>query len=302
MTMVVKVAVAQFSGNVDRQANVDKAEALARRAAGEGARVVCFPELASSIYFCYERNPAFFGLAEPVDGPSVTQMRRVARQTGTVIVYPFYELDAGRRFNTAAVIGPDGELIGQYRKNSIPAILRTRTAGETPGDEKFFFEPGDLGFPVFETPFGLRLGILICYDRHFPEAARVLGLRGADIVFVPTATYRPWIREVWEVELRGHAIANTYYVGGVNKVGPDAGGAPNRHYFGSSLFIDPRGQVLARASDQGDEVIYADVDRALIEDTRDLWGFFRDRRPELYGSITEPVAAGRDLAGSGARA
>ena len=299
---MVKVAVGQFSGSLDRQANVDRAVALARQAAAEDARVICFPELCSSIYFCFTSDPAFFALAEAIDGPSVTQMRRTAQETGQVIVYPFYELDGGLRFNTAAVIGPDGELIGKYRKNSIPAILRTRTAGETPGDEKFYFEPSNLGFPVFPTPFGITLGILICYDRHFPEAARVLALQGADLLFVPTATYRPWIRELWEIELRAHAIANNFYVGGVNKVGYDDGGASGRWYFGESLFIDPRGQVLVRAGDKGEAVAYADVDRAVIDDTRDLWGFFRDRRPERYGLITEPPAPARELVGSGAAA
>ena len=118
-------------------------------------------------------------------------------------------------------------------------------SGETPGDERFFFQPGNLGFPVFDTPFGLKIGILICYDRHFPEAARVLGMQGAHLLLVPTATYRDWIRDVWEVELRGHAIANMFYVGGVNKVGKDVGGPADRHYFGSALFIDPKGAVMA---------------------------------------------------------
>lgn len=286
---MVKAALAQFSGSTDRQKNVDKATALARQAAENGARIITFPELATTTYFCYERNEAFFDWAEPVDGPSVEQMRGVARETEMVIVFPFYELDAGRRFNTAVVIGPDGELIGKYRKNSIPAILRTQTAGETPADEQFYFARGDLGFPVFQTPFGITLGILICYDRHFPEAARVLGLQGAHLVVVPTATYRPWIRDVWEIELRAHAIANNYYVGGVNKVGADIGGAEGRWYFGSSLFIDPKGRVIERAGDQHDEIIYADIDPQVVEDTRDLWGFFRERRPDAYGLVTEPI-------------
>ena len=298
--MVVKAALAQFSGNIDRQVNVDKAAALARQAADAGAKIVTFPELATSIYFCFGRDPNFFACAEPINGASIEQMRGVARETGTVIVFPFYELDDGVRYNTAAVIGPDGELIGKYRKNSIPAMLRTQTLGETPADEKFYFAPSQLGFPVFETPFGVKLGILICYDRHFPEAARVLGLKGADLVVVPTATYRPWIREVWEIELRAHAIANNYYVGGVNKVGPDVGGAPNRSYFGSSVFISPRGEVLARAGDERDEIVYADLDRTVVEDTRNLWHFFRDRRPDVYGLVAEPAAA-RELEPAGAR-
>jgi N-carbamoylputrescine amidase len=127
--------------------------------------------------------------------------------------------------------------------------------------------------------------VLICYDRHFPEAARILGLKGAHLVVVPTATYRDWIREVWEVELRGHAVANMFYVGGVNKVGPDVGGPAGRSYFGSAVFIDPRGNVIGRAGDKADEILYADIDPRACDDTRDLWGFFKFRRPDAYGEI-----------------
>ena len=157
--------------------------------------------------------------------------------------------------------------------------------GETPADERFFFTPGNLGFPVFDTPFGVRIAILICYDRHFPEAARILGLQGAHMLLVPTATYREWIRDVWEIELRGHAIANMFYVGGVNKVGRDVGGPPDRHYFGSALLIDPKGAVMARAGDKEDEILYAEIDPKVCEDVRELWGFFKFRRPDAYGEI-----------------
>jgi N-carbamoylputrescine amidase len=279
---MVRAALAQFSGHWDKAANLRKAEALARQAAAAGARIICFPELCTTIYFCFENNPEHFRFAEPVPGPAVNRMQQVARETASVLVFPLYENDGGTLYNTAVVIGPDGGIIGKYRKNSIPRILQTLKAGETPADEGFYFTPGDLGFPVFDTPFGVRIGILICYDRHFPEAARILGLQGAHLVLVPTATYREWIREVWEIELRGHAIANNYYVGGVNKVGPDVGGAPRRHYFGSSLFIGPRGQVLVRAGDQDDAVIYADIDPGEVERTRSLWGFFAARRPDIY--------------------
>jgi N-carbamoylputrescine amidase len=285
--MTVRVALAQFSGHIDKNINIEKAESLARQAAGNGAQVVCFPELCTTIYFCFDRDKKWFETAEPVPGPAVDRLRRVAKETGTVLVYPLYENDGGVLYNTAAVIGPDGELIGKYRKMSIPQILRTVKAGETPGDERFFFQPGNLGFPVFDTPFGLKIGILICYDRHFPEAARVLGLRGAHLLLVPTATYRDWIRDVWEVELRGHAIANMFYVGGVNKVGKDVGGPPDRHYFGSALFIDPKGGVLARASDKEDEILYADIDPKVCEDVRDLWGFLKFRRPDAYGDVVQ---------------
>ncbi len=285
--MTVRVALAQFSGHIDKNINIEKAESLARQAAGNGAKVVCFPELCTTIYFCFDRDKKWFETAEPVPGPAVDRLRRVAKETGTVIVYPLYENDGGVLYNTAAVIGPDGELIGKYRKMSIPQILRTVKAGETPGDERFFFEPGNLGFPVFDTPFGLKIGILICYDRHFPEAARTLDLKGAHLLLVPTATYRDWIRDVWEVELRGHAIANMFYVGGVNKVGKDVGGPPDRHYFGSALFIDPKGAVLARAGDKEDEILYADIDPKVCDDVRDLWGFLKFRRPDAYGDVVQ---------------
>ena len=282
---MARVALAQFSGNDSKEVNVQKAETLARQAAGNGAKIVCFPELCTTTYFCYERNPAFFALAEPVPGPSVNRLCKVARETGTVLVYPLYEDDGGTLYNTAVVIGPDGELIGKYRKMSIPQILRTVDKGETPADERFYFTPGNLGFPVFDTPFGVKLGILLCYDRHFPEAARVLALRGAHLLLVPTATYREWIREVWEAELRGHAIANMFYVGGVNKVGPDVGGAPHRHYFGTALFIDPRGTVMGRAGDKEDEILYAEIDPRVCDDVRDLWGFLKFRRPDAYSLV-----------------
>ncbi|HEV2283454.1 MAG TPA: nitrilase-related carbon-nitrogen hydrolase [bacterium] len=285
---MVKLALAQFSGNRDKELNVQAAERMTREAAAHGARIVCFPELCTTIYFCYENNPEHFKWAEPVPGPSVDRMRRVAKETGTVIVYPLYENDHGELYNCAAVVGPDGDLLGKYRKSSIPQILRTVAGGETPADERFYFREGNLGFPVFKTPFGVTLGILICYDRHFPEAARVLGLQGAHLLLVPTATYRPWIRDVWELELRAHAISNIFYVGGVNKVGEDTGGYPGRHYFGTPIVIDPKGNVAGRGSDTREDILITDIDPALVEDTRELWGFYKFRRPDAYGKVVEP--------------
>jgi N-carbamoylputrescine amidase len=174
---------------------------------------------------------------------------------------------------------------------SIPQILRTVGKSETPADERFYFQPGNLGFPVFDTPFGIKIGILICYDRHFPEAARTLALKGAHLLLVPTATYRDWIRDVWEAELRGHAIANMFYVGGVNKVGADVGGAPDREYFGSAVVFGPKGDLIGRAGDKRDEILYADVDPKTCDDVRDLWGFFRFRRPDAYGELVKPIPA-----------
>src|SRR2546421_11454967 len=168
---MVRAALVQFSGHESKEINIQKAGALARRAAGNGARIICLPELSTTIYFCSARDKNWCEPAEPIPGRAVNRLAKVAKETGTVIVYPLYENDNGTLYNTAAVLGPDGNLIGRYRKMSIPQILRTVKPGETPGDERFFFAPGNLGFPVFDTPFGVKIGILICYDRHFPEAA-----------------------------------------------------------------------------------------------------------------------------------
>jgi N-carbamoylputrescine amidase len=288
---MVKVALAQYSGNTNKEVNVRKAETMAREAATNGAKIICFPELSTTIYFCYELNPDNFQLAESVPGPSVDRMRQVARETGTVIVYPLYEIDDGIRYNTAVLIGTDGEIVGKYRKSSIPQFRRTMNPDDPPpGDERYYFTSGNLGFPVFDTPFGVKVGILICYDRHFPEAARAIGLGGAHLLLVPTATHWKWVRDVWEIELRGHAVANNYYVGGVNKVGRDVGGLDIRHYFGSAVFIDPKGEVITRAGDQEDEILYADIDPAVSDDVRELWRFFEFRRPDAYEAlIKDPV-------------
>ena len=249
---MVRAALVQFSGHIDKNINIEKAENLARQAAGNGAKVVCFPELCTTIYFCFDRDKKWFETAEPVPGPAVDRLRQVARETGTVIVYPLYENDNGVLYNTAAVIGPDGELIGKYRKMSIPQILRTVKSGRDARRRAVLLPARQPRASRCSTrPFGLKIGILICYDRHFPEAARVLGLKGAHLLLVPTATYRDWIRDVWEIELRGHAIANMFYVGGVNKVGKDVGGPADRHYFGTALFIDPKGGVHVPRGRQG---------------------------------------------------
>jgi beta-ureidopropionase len=181
------------------------------------------------------------------------------------------------------VIGPAGEIIGKYRKSSIPFMDRARST-EPRGDEKFYFTPGDLGFPTFDTPFA-RIGILICYDRHFPEGARVLGLGGAEIVFVPTATSR-MTRYLWDLELRAHAVTNIYYVCGVNKVGVDVGGSTRDHH-GASLIASPRGEILAQASDTVDDMAVADLDLSVLPELRELWGYYRDRRPEMYAPVVD---------------
>jgi N-carbamoylputrescine amidase len=282
-----KIAGVQFIGQADKEANIQTAIRLVRQAAAQGARIVCLSELFSTMYFCVETKREYFDWAEPIPGQTIERMAAVAREAGIVIIAPIFErTDEGRYFNTAAVIGPDGKLIGKYRKSSIPFMDVSRSS-EPRGNEKFYFEQGDLGFPTFATPFG-RIGILICYDRHFPEAARVLGLRGAEIVFVPTATTF-MTRYLWDLELRAHAVANIYYVCGVNKVGVDAGGS-TRNHFGNSMIVNPRGEILQQANDSGDDIVLADVDLSVIPELRALWGYYRDRRPDQYGPVLDPVA------------
>jgi N-carbamoylputrescine amidase len=281
---MVRIAGVQFVGNVDKEANIRTAMRMVREAAGRGARIICLPELFSTMYFCVETRREYFDWAEPIPGPTIDRMGEVARETGAVVIAPIFERAAdGRHFNAAAVLAPDGRVIGRYRKSSIP-LMDTAQSPEPRGNEKYYFAPGDLGFPTFATPFG-RIGILICYDRHFPEAARVLGLGGAEIVFVPTAT-TGMTRYLWDLELRAHAVTNIYYVCGVNKVGMDVGGS-TRDHFGSSLVISPRGEILAQASDTRDDIAVGDVDVATLPRLRELWGYYRDRRPDQYGAVVD---------------
>jgi beta-ureidopropionase len=298
---MLRIAGVQFIGHADRAANVASAERLVREAAARGAKIACLPELFNTMYFCVETKREYFDWAEPVPGPTTERMGALARELGIVVIAPVFErAPDGRYFNAAAVLGPDGRCLGKYRKSSIPFMDASRSP-EPRGNEKYYFTPGDLGFPTFDTPFA-RIGILICYDRHFPEAARVLGLGGAEIVFVPTATTR-MTRYLWDVELRAHAIANVYYVCGVNKVGQDVGGSPRDHH-GNSLIVSPKGEVMAEASATGEDIVLADVDLSTLPALRSLWGYYRDRRPDKYGPVVDlaagtvhPAAAG-ELAGA----
>ncbi len=283
---MVKIAGAQFAGHTDRDKNLERIGAAVTEAAQGGARVVCLPELSTSIYFCYEANHRHFDYAEPIPGPSTEEVSALAKRLGVSVVFPLFERVAeGQCFNTAVVITSRGEVAGKYRKHSIP--LSVARDGRITANEKMYFQPGNLGFPTFRLPEGLTIGILICYDRHFPEAARIIGLHGADVLFVPTNTWRVPMKEVWELELRAHAVTNVYYVCGVNKVGRDVGGSPDA-FFGTSLIVDPSGKVIARAGNTHDEVIYADVDLDALAEMRRLWPMYRDRRPDAYGPICTP--------------
>ena len=284
---VVKVAMIQQHAFYEKEKNVETACRHIREAVKNGARIICLQELFNTIYFCFEEKAKYFEWAETIPGPTTDAIAEVARQEGVVIVCPVYERAAGVkavRYNAAAVIGTQGEIMGVYRKHSIP-LVRTETIS---ANEKFYFSVGNKGFPVFQTPFGVNVGMVICYDRHFPEGPRSVALNGADIMFVPTATWG-MSRPVWEIELKGHAVLNLFYVGGVNRVGLDERGNPNGNFYGSSIFVTPTGEVTSVASDQHDDIIYTDVDTGIIERVRDDWGLYRDRRPDAYGRLSAVI-------------
>lgn len=280
-----RAAVAQFTGSVHWEENIAAVRRLAARAADANAELLGFHELASTIYPPFKEDPALFRLAEPEDGPSVEAARAIARECGLVMVYPFFEKDGDRYYNTALVFGPRGETLMKYRKVSIPVSRLLPGASET-----WFFQPGDLGFPVVDTPAGVRVGLIICYDRNLPEPARCVALNGADLLFVPVTTIavtRPW----WELLLRARAVENVVFVAAPSRVGQDRGGAPDATYIGESLIVDPRGEVIAHASADGEDLVWADLDLDLLARQRKRWLFFEARRPEVYAEMREPAPA-----------
>jgi beta-ureidopropionase len=279
--MKTKIGLIQMNFSNDVEDNVARAASQIAEAAAGGAEIVCLPELASSIYFCTEIEREHFKLAESVNGPAVSTIAEAARAAGIYVVYPFYEKDEEdeQLYNTAAFIDRRGQVAGRYRKNIIPL---TKFVGEI-GIEKYYFRPGNLGYPVFDTDLGIRVGITICFERHFPESGRSLALNGADLIFVPTST--PAGKTMWDVELRSTAIANLLWVAGVNRVKRDVNGS-EMDFYGKSLVSAPSGDVVAAAGDQEEEILFAEIDTDQSQQLREEWGFFRDRRPEIYGAIT----------------
>ena len=261
--------------------NIVKNLSFIEEAATQGVQIACMQEVFTTPYFCAEQEPRWYEAVEKIpDGPTVKLMQEVARKHGMVLIVPIYEEEiTGVYYNTAAVIDADGKYLGKYRKNHIPHTK--------PGFwEKYYFKPGNLGYPTFETAFA-RIGVYICYDRHFPEGARALGLGGAEIVFNPSATVAGLSEYLWELEQPAHAVANGYFVGAINRVGHekpwDIG-----EFYGKSYFCDPRGRRIAQASRDRDEVVVADLDLDQILEVRNVWQFYRDRRPETYGPLTAP--------------
>lgn len=276
---MVKAALVQYNMELEPEKNVAKAKGYIREAAERGARIICLPELFNLAYFGFQMDVKYCSWAEPIPGPTTEEMAQIAREKQVVIIAPIFEKAmAGQLYNTAAILGPDGQLIGKYRKSHIPEL------GPGRAHEKFYFTPGDTGFRTFDTPFGVTLGVLICWDRHFPEAARLIALNGAHILFVPIAVPAR-AKALWEIELMTWAYTNLYYVGGVNRVGRDVGGPSEEYSFGRSLFIAPTGEIISQAGDKEDEIVYADLDLGLLEELRNAQGFFRDRRPDLYPGL-----------------
>lgn len=280
--MKARCALIQMSFGASKERNVERGVERIREAARDGAQIICLPELATTIYFCTEMDPAHRDLAEPVPGPSTEVIGQAAREAGVYVVFPLYERgDDGNLYNSAVFIGPQGKVEGIYRKNSIPLV----NMPEIVGIEKYYFRPGNLGYPVFGTELGIDVGVTICYERHFPEGARSLALNGADVIFFPTATAAG--RGIWDLEIRAHAVANLVWCGGVNRVGRDDAGSETE-FYGSSFFSNPTGVVVASAGDEEEKIVHAEIDTELSATLREEWGFFRDRRPDLYQALTKP--------------
>ena len=254
---------------------IDMHCALIAEAARQGVEVLCLQELFYGPYFCAEQDRRWFSMAERIpEGQTVRLMQEQAKKYGMVMIVPIYEEEmAGVYYNTAAVLDSDGTYLGKYRKTHIPHL--------PPGFwEKFYFRPGNSGYPVFSTRLA-NIGVYICYDRHFPEGARGLGLNGADIVFNPSATVAGLSEYLWELEQPAQAVANGYFVGAINRVGREQPWNIGE-FYGKSYFCNPRGQIVVQGSRDKDEVIVADLDLDEIREVRETWQFFRDRRPETY--------------------
>lgn len=286
MARIVKCAHVQasnprYEGTPEqiKKAMIEKHLPLIDQAGQAGVNILCLQEIFYGPYFCCEQDIKWYRTAEPVPGPTVELLAEYAKKYRMVMVIPVYEQAIeGVYYNTAAVVDADGRYVGKFRKVQIPHTW--------PGFwEKFYFKPGNLGFPVFETAYA-KIGIFICYDRHFPECARVLALKGAEILFNPSATTEGKSRYLWELEQPAQAVANGVFIGANNRVGLEKPWEFGR-FYGSSYFVDPKGQILVKGSEDQDEVVIADLDLDIIRETRDGWQFFRDRRPEMYTEICQ---------------
>jgi len=277
---IVRAAITQATWTGDEASMIAKHEGFVRSAAAQGAQVICFQELFHGPYFGIVQDPQYYGYATSVPGPLVERFQALAAEHHIVIVLPVYEEEqAGVLYNTAAVIDADGSYLGKYRKHHIPHLPQFW--------EKFYFRPGNLDYPVFDTAVG-KIGVYICYDRHFPEGWRILGLNGAEIVFNPSATKPGLSNRLWELEQPAAAVANQYFIGANNRIGTESDefGDEAVTFYGSSYFVDPRGNYVgAIASTDTEEIVIRDLDLSVIRETRNSWQFYRDRRPDSYDPI-----------------
>jgi N-carbamoylputrescine amidase len=284
-----EIGLIQMRCSLDPSENLENAIALIREAAAQGAQIICLPELFKTLYFCQEENHKYFQYAEPIPGPTTERLSALAKELQVVIVASLFERRAaGLYHNTAAVIDADGSLLGIYRKMHIP--------DDPLFYEKFYFTPGDLGFRSWQTRYA-RIGVLICWDQWYPEAARLTALRGAEVIFYPTAI--GWLppekaefgerqHSSWETVQRGHAIANGCYVAVPNRVGHEApAGGDGLEFWGRSFVADPAGQILTRANSEKPEVLVVSIDLNALDTQRTHWPFLRDRRIEAYAELTK---------------
>ncbi|GAB3278196.1 hydrolase [Parasphingorhabdus pacifica] len=258
----------------------DLHEQYARDAAARGAQIIGFQEMFNAPYFCQVQDAEHYRRAEELPGGRTGQrMSALAGELNMVVVAPIFEIDGpGFYYNTAAVFDADGSYLGKYRKHHLPHL---------PGFwEKYYFRPGNLGWPVFETAVG-KVGVYVCYDRHFPEGWRALGLAGAEIVYNPSATSRGLSSYLWKLEQPAAAVANEYFVAAINRIGTEEYG--ENDFYGSSYFVDPYGQFVGDvASDTEEELVVRDLDLDLVDEVRRKWAFYRDRRPDAYATLTDP--------------
>lgn len=279
----MRAAITQTTWTGDIASMLDRHERFARDAKAQGAEVICFQELFYGPYFGITQDARYYDYAEPADGPIVQRFAALAKELGMVTILPIYEEEmTGVYYNTAVIVDADGAVLGKYRKHHIPHLDRFW--------EKFYFRPGNLGYPVFDTAVG-KVGLYICYDRHFPEGWRELGLGGAQMVFNPNATKPGLSNRLWEVEGPAAAVANGYFVLQPNRVGREDNeyGELAVDFYGTSQVIDPRGDFVGeRGSGVHEELLVRDLDLGLVKQMRDDWQFYRDRRPESYTRTVQP--------------
>jgi N-carbamoylputrescine amidase len=282
----VTLAATQMACGPDRDANLAQAEAVVRDAAAQGANVILLQELFETPYFCTDMKEWLFGLARSFEGnPTIARMAALAGSLGVVLPVSFFEKDGDAYYNALAMIDADGAVLGLYRKSHIP---------EGPGyEEKYYFRPGDTGFMVWDTRFG-RVGAAVCWDQWFPECARAMALAGAEMLLYPTAIGNepqdPSLdsREHWQRVMQGHAAANMVPVAASNRIGTETHEAAAMTFYGSSFIAGPQGEIVAEAPRDTPATVTAEFDLDTIADARRNWGLFRDRRPDLYGSLVEP--------------